>query len=225
MHVGWSNETTNLGTPENPSLFKNVIDNAIQDGVIAPLIIVCPTYNNESPEDSGDYTLAFYTLTINYHNELVNDLIPSVEGTYSSYAKSTSTEDVKASRDHRAFGGFSMGSVATWYTFIYCLDEFKYFLPMSSAMDYEGNDVDAAITASGHSPDDFFIIAITGTDDFECDHFTRQVEGIISMPSGNFIVADSEEYGNIAFRIKDGYSHDGRAALEYTYNGLKWFWN
>lgn len=225
MHGGWGNETTNLGTPDQPNSFKNVIDHAIENGEVEPLIIVCPTYNNESPEDSADYTLAFYTLTVNYHNELVNDLIPAVEGAYSTYAGSTSPEDIENSRDHRAFGGFSMGSVTIWYTFVNCLDEFRYFLPMSGAMDYEGDDVDAAITASGHSPEDFFIYAITGTEDFECGHFTSQIEGMLDMPSGNFISTDSEGVGNIAFRIKDGYSHDGLAAMEYTYNGLMWFWN
>lgn len=224
MHGGWSNETTTLGTPNNPTPFKNVVDHAIENGEIEPLIIVCPTYNNESPEDSGDYSLAFYTLTVNYHNELVNDLIPAVEGTYSTYTDSTTPEDIKNSRDHRAFGGFSMGSVTTWYTFVNCLDEFRYFLPMSGAMDYEGDDVDAAVTASGHSPEDFFIYAFTGSDDFEYGHFTRQIEGMLGMPSGDFILADSEKSGNIAFRIKDGYGHDGRAAMEYTYNGLLWLW-
>ena len=225
MHGGWSNETTTLGTPDNPNSFKNVIDHAIDNEEVEPLIIVCPTYNNESPEDSGDYTLAFYTLTVNYHNELINDLIPAVEGTYSTYAESTSSEDIKNSRDHRAFGGFSMGSVTTWYTLVNSLDEFRYFLPMSGAMDYEGDDVDAAVTASGHSPDDFFIYAMTGTDDFEYGNFTRQIEGMLGMPSGNFILTDNEESGNIALRIKDGYSHNGLAAREYTYNGLMWFWN
>ncbi len=155
MHGGWSNETTTLGTPNNSNSFKNVIDHAIENGEVEPLIIVCPTYNNESPEDSADYTLAFYTLTVNYHNELVNDLIPAVEGTYSTYAECTSPEDIKNSRDHRAFGGFSMGSVTTWYTLLNSLDEFRYFMPMSGAMDYEGDDVNAAVTVSGHSPNDF----------------------------------------------------------------------
>lgn len=223
MHGGWGNEATTLGTPDQPNSFKNVVDHAIANGDIEPLIIVCSTYNNESSQDSADYTLAYYTLTVNYHNELVNDLIPAVEGTYSTYANSTSQEGIKDSRDHRGFGGFSMGSVATWYAFVNCLDEFRYFLPMSGAMDYEGNDVDTAVTASGHSSNDFFIYAITGTDDFESGHLTRQIEGMLGMPSGNFISRDRDESGNIAFRVKDGYAHDGRAAMEYTYNGLMWF--
>lgn len=40
-------------------------------------------------------------------------LTPAVEGKYSSYAQSTAAADLTASRDHRAFMGFSMGSVAT----------------------------------------------------------------------------------------------------------------
>lgn len=210
MHGGWGNETTQMGTPERPSGFKNVIDHAIQNGEIEPIIVVCPTYNNENPDDSANYTLAFYTLTVNYHNELVNDLIPAVDSTYATIPD----------RDHRAFGGFSMGSVTTWYTFVNCLDQFRYFIPSSGAMDYQGDDVDAAVTASGHAPEDFFIFACTGTDDFEYRNFTNQIEGMLAQPSGNFVEGE-----NIVFYVKEGYSHSGIAATEYTYNGLLSIWS
>lgn len=82
MHGGWSNE------------------------------YVCSTYNNTSPEDSGDYSLALL-LTVNYHNELINDLIPAVESKYSTYAEDTTPEVIAASRDYRTFCGFSMGSMVT----------------------------------------------------------------------------------------------------------------
>lgn len=75
--------------------------------------------------------MAYYTLTVNYHNELINDLIPAVESKYSTYAKSSSHEDIVKSREHRAFGGFSMGSVTTWHTFVNNLDSFKYFITSS----------------------------------------------------------------------------------------------
>lgn len=138
MHGGWSDETTYLGTPDHPNAFKNVLDNAMADGKILPMIVVCPTYNNESNTDSSRYSLALQ-LTDNYHNELINDLIPAVEGTYSTHADSTTPEGISASRDHRAFCGFSMGSVATWHTFQYCLDYFRYFLPSSGASLPTGN--------------------------------------------------------------------------------------
>lgn len=225
MHGGWSNETSSLGTPKNPNIFKNVIDHAIEDGKMKPFLIVCPTYNNESSSDSGDYTLAFYTLTVNYHNELINDLIPAVERTYSTYAENMTKEGIKNSRDHRAFGGFSMGSVTTWHTFINCLDEFRYFLPMSGAIDSNGDAADHAVTASGHQWNDFFIYTITGTEDFASSQFESQINGMLSKESKNFREADNEEEGNLAFRIKEGYSHDGKASMEYIYNGMLWFWN
>ena len=136
-HGGWSNETTIMGTDEEPHTFKYVIDHAIQDGKIQPLIIVLPTYNNTSPSDSGDYGLAL-KLTDQFHNELLNDLIPAVEGRYSTYAENTTPADIAASRDHRGFGGFSMGSVNTWCTFRYCLDYFRYFMPMSGSYTTDG---------------------------------------------------------------------------------------
>ena len=126
MHGGWSDETTYLGTPEHPNVFKNILDNGIAEGKILPMIVVCPTYNNESDTDSSDYSLAL-ELTDNYHNELINDLIPAVESTYSTYAADTTPDGLRESRDHRAFCGFSMGSVTTWRTFQYCLDYFRYF--------------------------------------------------------------------------------------------------
>lgn len=52
-HGGWSNETTVMETDQNPRSFKYVIDHAIEDGEIQPLIIVLPTYNNTSGRDSG----------------------------------------------------------------------------------------------------------------------------------------------------------------------------
>lgn len=222
MHGGWSNETTTLGTPGNPSSMKNVLDNAIAEGKIPPLIVVCPTYNNTSGEDSGDYSLAL-RLTRNYHNELINDLIPAVEGKYSSYAESTSAEDLKAAREHRAFCGFSMGSVTTWRTFEYCLDYFRYFAPSSGSLTTDGKYMDDIVKNSGHSWNDFFIIAITGTEDFAASSFRQQIENMQNYES--FRYSDTEKDGNLTFRIKEGYSHNGTAAMEYSYNALRWFWN
>lgn len=222
MHGGWSNETTTLGTPENPSAMKNVLDNAIADGKIPPLIVVCPTYNNTSGEDSASYSLALQ-LTRNYHNELINDLIPAVEGEYSSYAASTSAEDLIAARDHRGFGGFSMGSVTTWRTFEYCLDYFRYFAPSSGSLTTDGGYMDDIVKNSGYDWSDFFLVTMTGTEDFAASAFEQQIENMQNYDS--FRYSDTEKDGNLTFRIKEGYSHNGTAAMEYTYNALRWFWN
>ena len=222
MHGGWGDETTILGTPNQPSIFKNVIDNAIAAGEIKPLIIVCPTYNNtnENGLDSANFSLAMQ-LTRNYSNELLNDLIPAVEGTYSTYAASTSAYDLIASRDHRGFGGFSMGAVATWRTFQYGLDYFRYFLPMSCGTTLEDKEIFAA--SDGYDPNNYFVFVLTGTNDFAYSFDKEKTD--LMRTSTYFIDIDDEAGGNFAFRVKNGYSHDGTAAMEYTYNGIKAFWS
>jgi len=222
MHGGWGDETMTLGTPQSPSSFKNVIDHAVAVGEMSPLIIVCPTYNNtnENGRDSNNFSLAMQ-LTENYHNELINDLIPAVEGTYSTYAASIRGVDLIASRDHRGFGGFSMGSVATWRTFQFGLDYFHYFLPMSCGTSLNDEEIFAA--AEGYDPDDYFVFVMTGTNDFAYSYDKGRTD--LMRASKYFSDVDDKVTGNFAFRVKEGYSHGGIAALEYTYNGMKAFWS
>lgn len=223
MHGGWSNETTYLGTPENPHELKHVIDHAIQDGKMPAVIVVCPTYNNTSPEDSADYGLAL-RLTDNYHNELVNDLLPAVEGKYSTYAEGTSRQELAESRSHRAFAGFSMGSVTTWHTFQYCMDYFRYFLPSSGSLTSDGAYMERLVTDAGYGSGDFFIYAMSGTEDFAYAAFTAQIQAMLNAPGGIFIDAGNENSGNLAYRVQEGNAHDGNAAMQYIYNGLIWLW-
>lgn len=223
-HGGWSNETTLMGTDDNPKSFKNVIDNAIQDGNIKPLIIVLPTYNNTSENDSSDYSLAIQ-LTNQFHNELVNDLIPAVESKYSTYAKDTTPQGLKESRDHRGFGGFSMGSVNTWNTFRYCLDYFRYFMPMSGSYTTDGEYMADLVRQQGYSSQDFFIFAASGTDDFAYSAFKAQIMAMANNSGRMFKLAKNESEGNMSFLEREGYKHDAKATDEYTYNGLRFFWN
>lgn len=171
-HGGWSNETSLMGTDEAPHSFKYVIDHAIEDGKIQPIIIVLPTYNNTSGEDSGNYSLALQ-LTDQFHNELLNDLVPAVESKYSTYAEDTTSDGLIASRDHRGFGGFSMGSVNTWCTFRYGLGYFRYFMPMSGGPAASVETYENAVMNSGYEWDDFFIFSASGTDDFAYSGFTH----------------------------------------------------
>lgn len=223
-HGGWSNETTIMGTDKDPHSFKNVMDHAIEDGKIKPLIIVLPTYNNTSEEDSGDYSLAIQ-LTNQFHNELVNDLIPAVESKFSTYAENVTEEGLEASRDHRGFGDFSMGSVNTWNTFRYCLDYFRYFMPMSGSYSTDGQYMADLVRQQGYGSDDFFIFSASGTNDFAYHAFKAQIMAMAQDSDGMFRFANNETDGNLSFLEREGYEHDQKACDEYTYNGLRFFWN
>lgn len=222
MHGGWSNETTYLGIPGRESKFKNILDHGIEDGIIRPIIVVCPTYNNESESDSGDYSLAL-RLTQNYHNELVNDLIPAVEGKYSTYADDTTLDGIKASRDHRAFAGFSMGSVATWRTFEYCLDYFRYFFPESGSLTTDAGRMAEMVKNAGYEWNDFFIYAASGTADFAYSSFKQQIDNMIAEGE-TFRFADNETEGNIYYLEQEGGIHNYEYAHLYLFNGLCWLW-
>lgn len=223
MHGGWSNETSILGTDEQPSPFKYAIDHALQDGLMKPMLIVCPTYNNTSGQDSADYSLAL-ELTDQYHNELVNDLIPAVENHYSTWAENTSPDGLRASRDHRGFGGFSMGSVTTWHTFQYCLDYFRYFMPMSGNMG-DGGWAAEIVRASDWTANDFFIFTATGTEDFAGASFAAQIESMSMRYTDIFHLSNNEKDGNLSFRLREGGTHSGEDAMDYSFAGLCWFWN
>ena len=223
-HGGWSNETTLMGTDRNPTSFKNVVDHAIEDGRMVPMILVYMTYNNTSENDSGDYSLAL-KLTDNYHNELINDLIPAAESRYSTYASDITKEALMASRDHRGFGGFSMGSVNTWCTFRYAMDCFRYFMPMSGNYTTDGRYMADLVTAQGFGPDDFFIFSASGTEDFAYNAFKAQIMAMGNNAPEMFRFAKSESEGNLSFMEREGYIHDFTATYEYTYNGLCFFWN
>lgn len=222
MHGGWSNEYTYLGSLDEPHGMKHILDHGIANGEIQPMIVVCPTYNNTSPEDSGDYSLAL-RLSDNYHNELINDLIPAVEGTYSTYAKDTTPEAIVASRDYRAFCGFSMGSMATWRTFEHSLDYFRYFMPSSGGPAASIETYVSVVKASGHEWDDFFIFAASGTNDFAYSGFKNGIDTMREDDSGIFRFADNEAEGNLYYLESDG-DHSGFYAMLYFYNGMRWIW-
>ena len=90
----------------------NVLDNMIKDGICDPFIVVTPTFyppegDDENPEGAEDLTYVFA-------DELRNNVIPTVESQYLTYAnKDTSEESLISTRDHRAFAGFSMGSMTS----------------------------------------------------------------------------------------------------------------
>ena len=222
MHGGWSDETTYLGTPEHPDVFRNVLDHAMQEGKMEPMIVVCPTYNNASGKDSSDYALAL-ELTALFHQELMHDLMPAVEGKYHTYAEETTPEGFAASRDHRAFGGFSMGSVATWRTFQNCLDAFRYFFPSSGNLTLSGKYMTDMVRHSHHEGNDFFIYALTGTDDFAASAFVEQIRNMAAC-TDIFRYGKEEAQQNLYLQIKEGGRHDKEYALLYFANAMCALW-
>ena len=222
MHGGWSDETTYLGTPDDPHPLKNILDNAIAEGKITPMIVVCPTYNNLSVQDSSDYGLALQ-LTDNYHNELADDLLPAIENEFSTYAENVTEQGLIDSRDHRAFCGFSMGSVTTWHVFQYCLRYFRYFFPSSGALTANAELLAKFVEKQGYRSFDFYIFTASGTADFAYSGFTAQIQAMASYKE-MFKFAGNEKDGNLYYLVAPGGTHSPENALEDFYNCLIQLW-
>lgn len=67
----------------------------------------------------------------NFHKELRKYLIPAVGKTYNTYLRTFDDASITATREHRAYGGFSMGALSTWYQIAFDPAVAKYYLPLS----------------------------------------------------------------------------------------------
>lgn len=111
--------------------FRHRLDRLAANGQLQDTIVVFPTYYPDRSFVTSNY---YHDDRLNRafaEHELVNDLVPAVEGRYHTYATGTSPDQLKGSRTHRAFGGFSMGAITTWYVFEHQLDYFATFLPLA----------------------------------------------------------------------------------------------
>lgn len=222
MH-GWDGHEGEYFTINNGSI-KNMFDHLIENGEIPPAIIVSPTFYTEY--SSRDFGRSEDELR-EFHQDFVNHLMPAVEGQYHTYAESTSTQDLMASRDHRAFGGFSLGSVTTWMEFCYDSDYIRYYLPMSGACWYFGGygdyypeetcDFFEELIAE-HDLNDrgYFIYVTTGTNDTVRNQVEIQMREMLAR-------SDVFTPDHVVYYQKEGGRHDFEAVQEYLYNALPLF--
>lgn len=100
MHGYWENQDRMIIMGNNPMATRQIIGNAIAEGAAKDMIVVFPYIYSSATQDScsamDDANNAAYD---NFINDLVKDLMPHIEKTYS----------VKTGRENTAITGFSMG--------------------------------------------------------------------------------------------------------------------
>ena len=202
---------------------KNMFDNLIANGDTPPLIIVSASFYNENSDTDFSSSIEEFRA---FHLDFENALMPAVEGTYHTYALSASDEDLRASRDHRAFGGFSLGSVTTWLEVCHDTDYIRWFLPMSGSCWYYGtygdfqfkNNVgflEQLVTDNDLDERGLFIYHAVGTNDAVKSQSIGMAE---EMMTRDIFTPD-----HYVFYQKDGGYHDFDAVQEYLYNALPLF--
>ena len=234
LHGGGGSVGTCFGGEGQSSELKRILDNLIANGEMEPLLVVTLTFY---PMDNTDNSVSTAgELVARFPDELVNDLIPTVESQYSTYAENTDPQGLTASRDHRAFGGFSMGSVTTWYVFMENLDYFHTFIPISGdcwAITTQGGGsrpeetaeaLEQALGDSGYGPEDFFIYAITGSEDIAYPMMSSQIEAMQDLPD-SFHFGTENGVENIRFAVLDGGVHNYNYVRQYLYNLMPLLWH
>ena len=216
--------------------FRTRFDMLFESGEIEPCIIVSTTYYFDVGVDvatrkrtggvpAGDG--GWPGVKPNFYREVVEDIIPAVELKYNTYLEDGSPEAIKATRDHRAFSGYSRGAVATWYVFHNAFEYFKWYAPMScmttagkrirepvseqDVMDY----LQAPIKAHPELP--FYIFATNGGPN-DVAQMTEQMKYI---PKGEcFSYGKDPEKNNIYFSVSE-FRHTDLLVPYYYWNSLQ----
>lgn len=202
----------------------NIFDNLIQRGLCRPFIAVSPTWDKDNrSKDWGESTREAAV----FSQEYVNDLIPAVETRYSTYLTEATPEGILASRAHRAIGGFSLGSITTWYVFEQAFAYSRMYLPMSGDNWSQGMyggayypDATAKFLADlvNTSPykNDFYVWYAVGTDDVRIDQTHNQALAMAKL-TGTF------NANTFSYHMKEGGRHDFNAVWEFCYHALQFF--
>ena len=136
------------GNTCEPAMFaiggnKYMFDMLFDSGELDPCIIVFVTYYMDPMRDAdvriqtgraeaGDGRTE--GIPPYYYKEIIKDIVPAVESKYNTWLEDASDAGLKASRDHRAFAGYSRGCAWTWRMFHYCLEYFRWFCPTSGGI-------------------------------------------------------------------------------------------
>lgn len=224
MHGGSDSPEWFLRGEGEESPFSYMFDYMIANGEMEPAIICFVSYYTEYRSDDTQNCL-------NFHHELMNDLIPAFESKYHTYAEDVTPEGIRASRRHRAFGGFSMGAVTTWATFENRLDSIAYYMPVSgdcwalggtaggSRPTATAQHLADAVKNSGFTAEDFYIFTGCGGNDMAKPNLEPQAEAMKELDD-TFIHCDNFADGNFYYCLHEGGGHDKNTVLNVMYNGL-----
>ncbi len=211
------------------NLFANMFDESTQ--VLEKCIIICPTFYFET--DENEYTTdgdspagdgRYEGIAANYYDEIIDDLIPQIESQFNVYCDDFSREGIKASRDHRAWAGYSRGAICTWEVMHRDFEYFKYWMPCSGDIriledqqtdldETAGSDAEAAFNyikeAIDANPDlDFYLMCYIGgsADQEMISEYVTQMQYFYSQ-TDTFSYGTDPEENNFYFVISD-YAHN-----------------
>lgn len=204
FHGRGCNQDTLLGNPQT----KNALDHMISTGVARPFILVAPTYYYDVRRNLMDWEL--------FTQELRTELMPLVEGTCRTFALSPDEAGFQASRDQRAFCGFSQGSMLTWYLVERMADCSRYFLPFSgAAQDVSGIQ---RLLEQEDAPEIFIYMASGGPEDTTYEGCVALAQQLYA-DTAHFSVGTDMRENNLFCCLSDNI-HQDLTTRYYLYNAF-----
>lgn len=216
MHGGGGSEEEFIYGQDRKLSLLHIIDHMIAARELEPLIIVTPSFYYSAEQSTTHDIKEAGTLTKFYRNEFRNELVPLIDSRYRTIAD----------REHRAFGGFSMGGETTWEIMLNCLDLVKHFMPLSGdcwIVEEKGGATFPEKTSElmrkyiadrGYSDLSYNVFAFTGDKDIAFPALDAQIKAMIA-DGWNTGEDRSIRYGTWA----EG-THCYQYIYEYIYNIL-----
>ncbi len=237
------------GNTCEPAMFaiggnKYMFDMLFDSGELDPCIIVFITYYMDPMRDSdariqtgmaeaGDGL--WEGIPPFYYKEILQDIIPGIETKYNTYLTDPSDEGIKATRDHRAFSGYSRGCMWTWRMFYYAFEYFRWFCPTSGMIPFiKPEPVYPGVRPNFTAPDDeaiefittpikknpdlpFFIYAASGGV-IDAEGMRKQIKLLTELPE--FSYGSDPTKNNLLYALSD-YYHTDYLIPYYFWNYLK----
>ncbi len=227
MHGGGGNPDAWLDC----SMVKNMLDYCFSVGEAEPFIVVFPGFYKEQVSRVGPPVAEIERQKVlDFIPEVVSELLPAVESRVRGWAESFDEEGLRASREHRCFGGFSMGACTTWYLFLKKLPFFASFVPLSGdcwVIEPRGGGSRPAETAEAlaraaldglRDGYGFQIYSATGSEDPALPSLAPQIEAMKRHPVFSF--SEDPAAGNLHFSVAEGERHAYECVYNYLYSYL-----
>ena len=218
-----------------------MFDMLFDSGELDPCIIVFITYYMDPMRDAdvriqtgraeaGDGGTA--GIPNYYYKEIIKDIVPGVEMKYNTYLEDPSDAGIKATRDHRAFAGYSRGAGWTWKMFHHDFEYFRWFCPTSGGISgekpnnpdgtrptYTDEEIVEYITAPIKANPDlpFFIYAASGG---KRDGAGMRLQMKLLSETEGFSYGTDPKKNNILYSLSD-YYHTDYLIPYYFWNYLK----
>ncbi|MCM1138676.1 MAG: glycosyl hydrolase 53 family protein [Muribaculum sp.] len=233
-HGGGDNPSSFFSKERASVTLNEYADLLIQNSKLDPIIIVSSTYYQPNAAPTESSMADAVELCRSFNAEVRNFLIPAVGKSYNTHLKGSDYASITASRAHRAFGGFSMGALTTWYELAYDPDAFKSFIPLSGDLwVYENGEKQSPAVAAKWLDDklmeypyrggDLKVLAYSGTDDIA---YKPEMALIESLADENSVLqySDTFDKGNLHFSVMPKGVHNYEYVNQYLAYAMPLLW-